>query len=121
MAGRLVGRNRTEKLNDFLFLRKKFQDFRLFYYGWGHATKLNHDLAIKFRVQPKDVHFQIVMDRDQPRRHSCPFRKRSLPFLRHLRQKDKIFDLLLKAFLLKRKNNRSPRSNLDLEPRPFVS
>ena len=49
-----------------------------------HATKLNHDLAIKFRVQPKDAHFQISRDRDQPRRRSCPFRKRSLPFLRHL-------------------------------------
>ena len=51
-------------------------------------------------------------------RRSSPFRIWSLPFLRNGK---KMFDLLLKAFLLKRREYRNPGSNLDLETGPFVS
>ena len=43
-----------------------------------------------------------------------PFRKRSLPFLRH-------FDLLLRVFLLNRKKITTQSQIPDLEPGPFVS
>ena len=48
---------------------------------------------------------------------SCPFRKRSLPFLRHL---ENFFHLLL-SVPIKKEENRNPRSNVYLEPEPFVS
>ena len=50
-------------------------------------------------------------------RCSCPFRKRSLPFLRHLEN----FSPVIGSVSIKTKENRIPGSNLDLEPRPFVS
>ena len=51
------------------------------------------------------------------RRSSCPFRKRSLPFLRHLEN----FWPAIGSVSIKKKENRIPGSNMDLEPGPFVS
>ena len=51
------------------------------------------------------------------RRCSCPFRKRSLPFLRHLEN----FLPVIGSVSIKKKENRKPGSNLNLEPGPFVS
>ena len=50
------------------------------------------------------------------RSRSCPFGKRSLPFLRHSEN----FWPVIETVSIKKKENRMPTSNLDLEPEPFV-
>ena len=51
------------------------------------------------------------------RRGSCPFRIRSLPFLRHLEN----FWHVIESVPIKKKEKRNPGSNLNLERGPFVS
>ena len=50
-------------------------------------------------------------------RSSCPFRKRSLPFLRHFENSRPV----IAGVSIKKKTNRNPESNPDLELGPFVS
>ena len=51
------------------------------------------------------------------RRCSCPFRKRSLPFLRHLEN----FSPVIESVSMKNKGKLQPRVKLGLESEPFVS
>ena len=53
---------------------------------------------------------RLVVPHDFLRRYSCPFRERSLPFLRHLEN----FWPVIESVSIKKKENRNPGSNPDL-------